>query len=214
MHKTPRFNRRRFDERVLARIVRGCFSQGDQDIANQAGAAFRSDLNLELKALVSNNSGATAPSTTYAYQWWADTANGVMKQRNAANSAWIEKFKLTDTWETGTFTGTLTGCTTSPTATITYVLANGVVTLSWATNLSGTSNAPTKTITGLPAALYPARTINQVAMTGDNGGAYAAALMQLDTSGVMNFYKDEQGTAFTNSGTAQIRYMTFSYPLA
>jgi hypothetical protein len=64
-------------------------SQGDQSIANQAGAAFRADLNTELQALVSNSSGATAPGTTYAYQWWADTSTGLLKQRNAANSAWV-----------------------------------------------------------------------------------------------------------------------------
>lgn len=64
-------------------------SQGDQSIANQAGAAFRADLNAELQALVSQSSGATAPATTYAYQWWADTTTGLLKRRNAANSAWI-----------------------------------------------------------------------------------------------------------------------------
>jgi len=113
----------------------------------------------------------------------------------------------------GTFTGTLTGCDTAPTATITYVVSNNVVTLSWATNLSGTSNATTKTITGLPTALIPPRIINQIAIVGDNSGTYGSGLMQLDTSGVMNFYKDVQGSAFTAAGTAQIRYMTFSYPL-
>lgn len=64
-------------------------SQHDYDIANQAGAAFRSDLNSALAAIVSNNSGASAPSTTYAYQFWADTTTGLLKIRNAANSAWI-----------------------------------------------------------------------------------------------------------------------------
>lgn len=64
-------------------------SQHDYDIANQAGAAFRSDLNNVLAAIVSNNSGASAPSTTYAYQFWADTTAGLLKIRNAANSAWI-----------------------------------------------------------------------------------------------------------------------------
>jgi hypothetical protein len=64
-------------------------AQHDYDIANQAGAAFRSDLNSALSAIVSNNSGATAPSTTFAYQWWADTTTGLLKVRNAANSAWV-----------------------------------------------------------------------------------------------------------------------------
>ena len=64
-------------------------AQHDYVIANQSGASFRADLNNALLAIVSNNSGASAPSTTYAYQWWADTAAGQLKLRNAANSAWI-----------------------------------------------------------------------------------------------------------------------------
>jgi hypothetical protein len=64
-------------------------AQEDYVIANQAGAAFRTDLNNHLLAIVSNNSGATAPATTFAYQWWADTTTGLLKIRNAANSAWV-----------------------------------------------------------------------------------------------------------------------------
>ncbi len=64
-------------------------AQHDYVIANQSGLAFRADLNNGLAAIVSQNSGATEPSTTYAYQWWADTTTGLLKLRNAANSAWI-----------------------------------------------------------------------------------------------------------------------------
>lgn len=64
-------------------------SQHDQVIANQAGAALRADLNSALAALFSQNSGATEPATMVAYQWWADTTTGLLKIRNAANSAWI-----------------------------------------------------------------------------------------------------------------------------
>lgn len=61
----------------------------DYDLANAAGAAFRSDLNNALSAIVSNNSSASAPSPTFAYMWWYDTTNGVLKRRNAANSGWM-----------------------------------------------------------------------------------------------------------------------------
>ena len=64
-------------------------SQHDYVIANGTGAAVRSDLNNALAAIVSQNSGATAPATTYTYQWWADTTTGLLKLRNAANNAWI-----------------------------------------------------------------------------------------------------------------------------
>lgn len=60
----------------------------DYIIANASGAAVRADLNNALAAIVSNNSNATAPTTTYAYQWWADTTAGQLKIRNATNDGW------------------------------------------------------------------------------------------------------------------------------
>ena len=75
-------------------------AQHDYNIANQSGAAFRADLNNNLAAIVSQNSGAAQPSTTYAYQWWADTTTGLLKIRNAANSAWITLFQLDGEWST------------------------------------------------------------------------------------------------------------------
>lgn len=63
----------------------------DYVLANQSGANFRSELNSVLAAVVSQNSGSTAPTTTYAYQWWIDTgvSPALLKLRNGANSAWI-----------------------------------------------------------------------------------------------------------------------------
>jgi hypothetical protein len=72
-------------------------AQHDYSIANQSGLAFRQDLNNALAAIVSQNSGATEPSTTYAYQWWADTTTGLLKIRNAANSAWVTVGTLAST---------------------------------------------------------------------------------------------------------------------
>tara|TARA_R100000458_G_scaffold58575_1_gene66929 strand:- start:731 stop:2224 length:1494 start_codon:yes stop_codon:yes gene_type:complete len=69
----------------------------DYVIANQSGAAFRTDLNNALAAIVSNNSNSSQPATRYAYQWWADTSAGVMKIRNSANDGWIELFQLDGT---------------------------------------------------------------------------------------------------------------------
>lgn len=64
--------------------------QHSYSIQNQAGAAFRADLNDALTAIVSNNSGPEEPNPSYAFQWWADTTSGILKQRNAANNDWIE----------------------------------------------------------------------------------------------------------------------------
>jgi hypothetical protein len=64
--------------------------QHDYIISNQSGSGFRSDLNSALSAIATQNSGSTAPSTTYAYELWADSATGLLKRRNAANSAFID----------------------------------------------------------------------------------------------------------------------------
>jgi len=72
-------------------------AQHDMNIANQGFPATRADLNNALQALVSNSSGATAPSTTFANQWWYDTTNNKMYLRNEANNAWIEVFTLDQT---------------------------------------------------------------------------------------------------------------------
>lgn len=61
----------------------------DYVLANASGAAFRADLNATLQAIVSNNSSATEPNPTFAFMWWVDTGNNLLKQRNTANSAWI-----------------------------------------------------------------------------------------------------------------------------
>jgi hypothetical protein len=69
-------------------------SQHDYSLANADGATFRSDLNNALSAIVSLNSGASAPSTTYPYMLWADTTNGLLKMRNAGDSAWVTVMSL------------------------------------------------------------------------------------------------------------------------
>jgi hypothetical protein len=78
-------------------------AQHDYVIANGTGAAVRSDLNNGLAAIVSQNSGTTEPTTTYAYMRWADTTAGVMKMRNGANNAWITLYQLDGEWSTIAF---------------------------------------------------------------------------------------------------------------
>ena len=75
-------------------------AQHDYVIANGTGSSVRSDINDALAAIVSQNSGASAPATTYAYQLWADTTTGTLKLRNAANNAWIQLMQLDGEWST------------------------------------------------------------------------------------------------------------------
>jgi hypothetical protein len=64
-------------------------SQSNYNIPNQSAPNVRAQLNAVFGSIATNNSGSTAPSTTFAYQWWYDTSTDILKQRNAANSAWI-----------------------------------------------------------------------------------------------------------------------------
>ncbi len=72
-------------------------SQNDFVIDNGTGLAVRQDIESAFQALASNNSGSSTPSTTYAYQFWADTSAGTLKIRNSANNAWIELLQLDGT---------------------------------------------------------------------------------------------------------------------
>ena len=67
-------------------------SQNDFTIDNQTFPATRSDINSALQALASLSSGASEPSTTFAYQLWVDTTAdpNILNIRNSANNAWIK----------------------------------------------------------------------------------------------------------------------------
>jgi hypothetical protein len=113
-------------------------AQADLNVANQSGAAFRSDLNGQLLALGTLQSGASAPSTTYAYMQWADTTTGLLKIRDAANAAWIT---------VGTLASTNLGLATVASPTFT-----GTVTIPAGASISGYAPLASPTLTGTPAA--------------------------------------------------------------
>jgi len=79
-------------------------AQADGVVENGSGAAVRSDLNAQLLAVITNNSGATEPSTIRQYQFWYDTnGTGQLKIRNGSNN-----------WEdVGSASGALVGSSTS-----------------------------------------------------------------------------------------------------
>ena len=81
-------------------------AQHDYTINNQTFPSYRTDHNNSLSAIVSNNSGATEPSTTYAYQWWYDTSSNILKLRNADNDAWINIGTFNQTTDTVVLVGT------------------------------------------------------------------------------------------------------------
>jgi len=64
-------------------------SQHDYIINNATFPNVRSDLNSALGAVATNNAGNSAPSTTYANQWWFDSDGNTLYMRNKDNDAWV-----------------------------------------------------------------------------------------------------------------------------
>jgi len=69
-------------------------AQHDYVIDNSTGANVRADINSALLAISSTNSGSSAPSTTYAFQLFANTTTSKLQIRNAANNAFVDLLGL------------------------------------------------------------------------------------------------------------------------
>lgn len=111
----------------------------------------------------------------------------------------------------GTFTGTLTGCTTSPTGTLRYTVSGAIVTL-YIPAISATSNTTAATVTGAPAAIFPARAQRVMAPIQDNT-AKAAGLIQVETDGTLTLYPTVAAGSFTAGGTKGVELITVTYSL-
>lgn len=128
-------------------------SQASSVIPDGNGESVLAAINGALGAINSLYYGPTDPFTTgqaIAEMWWADSGNSLIKQRNAANTAWVAKGTLlsdgTIQWYsplalplTG---GTLTGALYQP-APVTLTSALGIITLPGTSNVfnvSGTEN--------------------------------------------------------------------------
>jgi hypothetical protein len=128
-------------------------SQHDYVISDADGASFLADLNSMSGAIVSLNSGSSAPSVMYAYMPWVDTSSGYFKQRNSANSGWITLFKLSTGGLAQLDGMDLTGAINDKRST---VAATATTTPLWAAGTGGVQDwTGTPTITDLPAAPQP-----------------------------------------------------------
>jgi hypothetical protein len=106
---------------------------------------------------------------------------------------------------TGTYTGTLTGCTTSPTVSVRYVKTGDEVVL-YIPALSGTSNANTCTITGAPAAILPAIDQGFFPLSTTNNSVTNLGVARMATTGTITLYPSaaSAATGWTAAGTKGI----------
>lgn len=69
-------------------------AQHDYFLDNQTGLQFRGDLNNALAAIVTQNSGSNAPNPTFAYQYYVDVDDQLLRQRDGTNSNWLTIAKI------------------------------------------------------------------------------------------------------------------------
>ena len=69
-------------------------TQADFTIANQTFPNTRTELNTSLQALATNSAGNSAPSTTFANQWYFDSDGNTLYMRNKDNDAWVTVFTV------------------------------------------------------------------------------------------------------------------------
>ena len=155
--------------------------------------------------------GAAAGSDTTGYgQYWVDSTKKTPMFTTESGTDYD-----VGVIESGSFTGTLTGCTTSPTATIEYTkeklpTGNYRITLFCAdASLTGTSNTTAMTITGMPAAIQSATKLARInTYVQDNGSQVPGMITVTGASSTITFWmtsSDIYGTAnFTASGTKGI----------
>ncbi|HNB44617.1 MAG TPA: hypothetical protein PLL72_10500 [Burkholderiaceae bacterium] len=109
----------------------------------------------------------------------------------------------------GAFTASLTGCSAAVTGTARYVVDNDVCTL-YLPGLTGTSNATSATITGLPASMQPGSAVFGTALLSLDNGVEVVAQCDI-TAGVITLYRNGSATGWTASGTKGIRAQTITY---
>lgn len=103
----------------------------------------------------------------------------------------------------GTFVLSATGFTTVPTMTVTYQRVGNLVSLFLPT-LTGTSNATTFTLTGLPNELYPGTQQGHEFLIINDNAVQAVGSISVDSTGVIILYPTTSNltpSAWTAAGT-------------
>ena len=102
----------------------------DYNVANASGASVRSDLNNILQAVVTLNSGTSAPSTMYPFMIWIDTNANLVKMRNGANDAWLTMpFAMNASNSVDINAGTIDGVSLGSGSAITSAVISGDLTV-------------------------------------------------------------------------------------
>ena len=147
-------------------------AQEDYNVANGSGSAVRADINAQLAAVVSQNSGNSAPTTTFANMFWLDTTTtpAILKVRNKANSAWLDFDDVNDvsSWSKSTLvpkTANYTGLTADAGET---TVMNGTDLVYTTPTVNATNHELVFTVQNINATDLTITTVTGVATLGEN----------------------------------------------
>ncbi len=180
-----------------------------------AGAGFWLVNQATVEVTISRAGADTINANTYVGSAIVNTlilnpGDSVFLSSNAA-LAWNS---FGDVIATGSFTITGTGFAAAPTATATYKIIKGVVYLFIPTAaITGTSNATSFTLTGLPAAITPAQTKGLPLVLCVDAGNPTWGSVSVSNTGVISFNKTGLGASWTASGTKTLNVSEFIYQL-
>lgn len=164
-------------------------AQHDYVIDNQSAPLSRADINSALQAIVTQNSGASAPATTYANMFWYDTVTNQIKKRNEANSAWITLGTFDET--TGKF---------DPNASFTAVQQGGPLNTGSNKIYLGYRTDNSGIIAQVDSGVYLGRMVTTTQLT-----AGSAASTQINAPGDMPLYACRAWVNFNGQGAVAIR---------
>ena len=180
------------------------FTYADRIVVGTTTTQTLTNKTLDRPTITLNQSTAPTPTAEGDIQWDTNDDTIVVGDGSSQKTFYSQ--------DSGSFTGTLTGCTTSPTGTVEYIQQGNLVTL-FIPDIQGTSNTTAATITGMPASIRPS-TIARYAITRtvDNSAIGSGAAV-IATSGVISLFKTVGGAAFTASGTKGHANCCISYIL-
>ena len=113
-------------------------------------------------------------------------------------------------YRTDTFTATLSGFSAAQTGEVSYYRDGSTIHLSWPA-FSGTSNAITMTLTGMPATITPTAAARDVVQVTEAGATAAGMAELVAGSPVVTFRATAVGAAFTATGTKGLSAHVMSY---
>lgn len=155
--------------------------------------------------------GNSATATLADSAGKAGTATNVSGGTMSGISLTLNSGDPLSVYDTGSFTVTLNGVSGTVTGTAKYAVVGTFVSIVLPV-ISGTSNALTMSISGMPASLRPATNIFVNPVFAVDNGSDVVCVVQVAAVGSINFYRDTGGSVlWTASGVKSVYGGTISY---